>query len=306
MPVALPDPIELVLARQDAVARIEQLIAAGMTTADVAYQLHWGRWQRVGATVVVAHNGPLTPTQQEWAAVFEAGRRAALCGRSAATHHGLDGWHDGSIHVLVERGTSPPQTTLPLVIHESRRYRPSVDPHPVRVPPMTRAERSIVDAAAWTRHPRSACGLVIASVQQRVSNPERLLGELHEVGAVRHRRLLRSVLIDVEGGAHALSEVDFGRLCRRHQLPTPIRQSVRTDPQGRRRYVDVELRTRRGKRLLVEIDGAVHLIVGSYWSDMARANEIVISGHAVLRFPTVALYLDEAVVVDQLRRALFD
>ena len=76
--------------------------------------------------------------------------------------------------------------------------------------------------------------------------------------------------------------------------------------QGRRRYVDVELRTRRGKKMLVEIDGAVHLIVGTYWSDMARANEIVIAGQSLLRFPTVTLYLDEAAVVDQLRRSLDD
>jgi hypothetical protein len=35
---------------------------------------------------------------------------------------------------------------------------------------------------------------------------------------------------------------------------------------------------------------------------MARANELVISGSSVLRFPSLALYSDEALVVDQLRR----
>jgi very-short-patch-repair endonuclease len=78
------------------------------------------------------------------------------------------------------------------------------------------------------------------------------------------------------------------------------------DNVGRRRYVDVEMRTRRGRKLVVEIDGAVHLIVGNYWSDMARANELVIAGQSILRFPTVALYLDEALVADQLRRAVND
>ncbi len=270
------------------------------------HQVAWGRWQLVGPTVAVAHNGPLTHVQQEWAAVLGVGRCAALCGRSAAKRHGLDGWDDGKIHVLVERGTTPPTLPLPVAVHESRRFLPSVDPHPVRVPPMTRVERSLIDAAAWTRDLRSACGLVIAGVQQRLSNPDRLVGELQTVGAVRHRRLLRRVLVDVEGGAQALSEVDFGRLCRRHGLAAPVRQVVRLDRQGRRRYVDVELRTRRGKKMLVEIDGAVHLIVGTYWSDMARANEIVIAGQSLLRFPTVTLYLDEAAVVDQLRRSLDD
>ncbi|MGH9248467.1 MAG: hypothetical protein ACRD0W_02965 [Acidimicrobiales bacterium] len=287
-------------------ARIDQLEAIGMPKGDVAHQMAWGWWQHAGPTVVVAHNGPLTPTQQQWASVLGAGRRAALCGRSAAAHHGLSGWDDGLIHVLVERGTTPPWLPLPVAVHESRRYFPSIDPHPVRVPPMTRVERSVIDAATWTSHPRSACGLAIAAVQQRLTIPERLRGELRSVGAVRHRRLLRAVLADVDGGAQALSEVDFGRLCRRHGLPAPIRQSVRLDQQGRRRYIDVELRTRRGRQMFVEIDGAVHLIVGTYWSDMARANEIVIAGQSLLRFSTVALYLDEAVVVDQLRRSLDD
>jgi hypothetical protein len=302
----MPEPVEHLLAVQDQVARLDQLVVAGMIRAEIARQIAWGRWQRSGPTVVVAHNGPLTPLQQQWASVLGAGRRSALCGRSAATHHGLDGWDDGRIHVLVERGTTPPQPPLPVVVHESRRYFPRIDPHPVRVPPMTRVERSLVDAAAWTRQARSACGLVIAGVQQRLTNPGRLLDELRTVGAVRHRPLLRRVLGDVEGGAQALSEVDFGRLCRRHGLPVPVRQSVRLDSQGRRRYVDVQLRTRRGKQMLVEIDGAVHLIVGTYWSDMARANEIVIAGQSLLRFPTVALYLDELAVVDQLRRSLDD
>ena len=78
------------------------------------------------------------------------------------------------------------------------------------------------------------------------------------------------------------------------------------DNNGRRRYIDVEIPTRRRKRLAIEIDGAAHLIVGSYWQDMARANEIVLSGQSLLRFPTVALYLDEATVVDQLRRTIND
>jgi hypothetical protein len=59
---------------------------------------------------------------------------------------------------------------------------------------MTRLERSITDAAVWTKHPRSACGLVIAAVQQRLTQPARLVAELKKAGKVRHRRLLRAVL----------------------------------------------------------------------------------------------------------------
>lgn len=303
---ATPELVPDLLRRQCGVARIDQLMAAGMSRDAIKRQLAWERWQPIGSTVVANHNGPLTQEQQQFAAVLGAGTRAALCGRSAAACQGLTGWDDGLIHVLVEHGTTPPALPLPVKIHESRRYVPTADQRPARTPPMVTFDRSVIDAAAWTSRQRSACGLVIAAVQQRLTKPDRLLEQLDKVGRVRHRRLLRTVLRDVAGGAQALSEVDFGRLCQRYGLPAPVRQSVRVDGQGRRRYVDVEMRSRSGKSWLIEIDGAVHLIVGNYWTDMARANELVIGGESLLRFPTVMLYLDEATVVHQLRRALDD
>lgn len=304
--LAASEPTADLLQHQHGVARIDQLMSSGMSRDAIKRLLAWGRWQPVGSTVVANHNGPLTPEQRQFAAVLGAGVRAALCGRSAAVVQGLTGWDDGLIHVLVERGTTPPALPLPVKIHESRRYTPTVDRRPARTPPMVTLDRSVVDGATWTTRPRSACGLVIAAVQQRLTKADRLLAQLDEVGRVRHRRLLRTVLRDVAGGAQALSEVDFGRMCQRYGLPAPVRQSVRTDGDGRRRYVDVEMRSRSGRTWLIEIDGAAHLIVGSYWTDMARANELVIGGESLLRFPTVMLYLDEATVASQLRRALDD
>ena len=60
-------------------------------------------------------------------------------------------------------------------------------------------------------------------------------------------------------GSEALSEIDFARLCRRHCLPAPTRQAIRIEPSGRRRYLDAEWRLRDGRRVAVEVDGAVHL-----------------------------------------------
>jgi hypothetical protein len=52
---------------------------------------------------------------------------------------------------------------------------------------------------------------------------------------IRYRALLLSAAHDTAEGAHALSEIDFGRLRRRNQLPLPIRQAVRRESGGRRR-----------------------------------------------------------------------
>jgi hypothetical protein len=117
----LPDHVANLLECQEAVVRRDRLIDAGMSAVEIEHQLTWRRWQLPAKTVIVTHNGPLTPTQKQRAAVLGAGRRAALCGRSAASRFGLAGWDDGLIHVLVERGTTPPRLPLPVAVHESRR-----------------------------------------------------------------------------------------------------------------------------------------------------------------------------------------
>jgi hypothetical protein len=40
--LALPDPVELLLDRQDAVARLDQLADRGLSPDEVEYQLGWG------------------------------------------------------------------------------------------------------------------------------------------------------------------------------------------------------------------------------------------------------------------------
>lgn len=289
---------------QDGVVRRDQIRRAGITLAQLDAQLAARRWRALGPVVVVLHNGPLTYRQRLWAAVLNAGSVAALCARTAAAEAGLTGWESDCIEVVVPRGTTlTPLPGVAVKVHESRRFGAD-DIHPARRPPQTTAERSVIDAAVWTRRPRSACGLVAAAVQQRITTPDRLLAELDLAGKVRHRRLLRTALVDIGGGAQALSEIDFGRLCRRYGLPEPERQVVRIEPNGRRRYLDVLLRGPDGRTLVVEVDGAVHLLPERYWDDMSRDNELVIAGERRLRVPTIAIHLEPERVADQVRRAL--
>jgi hypothetical protein len=215
---------------------------------------------------------------------------------------GLKGWPSDQVEVVVPRGARPELPIgVPIKVHESRRLSDEAL-LPWRLPARTNVERSAIDAAAWTTLPRPACGLLAAVVQQRMSVAPKLRAALREAGAVRHVRLLRSVLDDIEGGADALSEVDLAGICSRYGLVLE-RQVVRLDRQGRRRYVDARVSAPGGRSVLVEIDGALHLVVSSYWADMERGNELVISGGRVLRFPTIALRMDEHTVGNQLRRA---
>jgi very-short-patch-repair endonuclease len=140
----------------------------------------------------------------------------------------------------------------------------------------------------------------MACQQRRV-----LPGEVAEVLAVlptvRRRRLMLTTLIDIEGGAAALSEIDFASLCRRYRLPQPDRKVHRTDFAGRRRYLDAYWPAH---RLHVEIDGAHHMDAMQWAADMLRQNEVWIAGDRILRFPAWLIRADPATVADQLRAAL--
>ena len=120
---------------------------------------------------------------------------------------------------------------------------------------------------------------------------------------MRHRAALLSAAYDIAQGAHALSEIDLGKLCRAAGLPLPFRQAVRVIG-GRRRYLDAEWTRRDGRRVAVEVDGALHLVAKRWWDDQLRQNELVLRDDLVLRFPTVVLRHEKAIVVSQLSRAL--
>lgn len=282
----------------------DELFAAGVTPSRLKAEVRARRWRALGPFVVVRHNGPLTREDQLWAGVLHCGPGAALCAWTGAELAGLSGWSSPAVHVLVQKSHHvPPLPGVSLRVHESRRFAAS-DVHPALEPPRMRLARCVVDAAAWTANPRSACGIVAAAVQQRLVQPASLREELAAAGAVRHAALLRAALVDIEGGAQALSEVEFVSFCRRHRLPRPVLQAVRLDPQGRRRYLDATLKGRDGRIWRVEIDGALHLLAATYWGDMRRGNDLVIAGERVLRFPSIAMRVDPHRMVEQLRRAL--
>ncbi len=288
--------------RQYGVLRRSQLQAQGYTEGQVRAHLGARRWQTVGPLVVVTHNGPLTLLQQRWAAVLHAGPAAALAGRTALALDGLRGWECGPIHLLVARGRRPvglPE--LGLVVHETRIAIGEIGRHD---PPRTSVERSAIDAAAWSASARTACGLLAAVVQQRLATPGQLSIALDSAGRIRHCRVMQLALTDINGGADALSEIDMGRLCKKYGLGVVVRQQVRIDGQGRRRYLDGVLIADDGTSVAFEVDGAPHMSVTRWSQDQHRANELLIVGQAVLRFSNITIRTQPDLVADQFRRAL--
>jgi hypothetical protein len=163
---------------------------------------------------------------------------------------------------------------------------------------------ALVLAASSFKTTRPACGLLAAAVQQRLTTGGELTTAVLAASRTRHRASLLAALTDIAQGAQALSEIDFVRLCRRYRLPEPLRQAVRIEPNGRRRYLDVEWRLPDGRIVAAEVDGALHLTPQRWYDDQLRQNEMVIGGTLVLRYPSVVVRDEPLTVVAQLRRVL--
>ena len=298
--LAVPPGLALLGRSQAGVLTRAQLRAQGLSPGMIDAGVHARRWRAVGRRVIVLGNAPLTDVQQQWVAVLLFEKPAALAGLSAATSAGLTGFGPRRVHVVVRHDT---HAALPgwVQIHESRRFRPT-DVHTGSGPPRTSMARAIIDGATWSQHPRRACAILCAGVQQRLVTPEHLGTELRRAGRIRHVAIMRAILGDISGGGHTLAEIDLGPIALLAGLPPPRRQVLRREPSGQARYVDAEFDLPDGTALVVEIDGAVHLQPTSYWDDLDRQNEIVIDGSPVLRFASLSIRLSEQRVVDQLRR----
>jgi very-short-patch-repair endonuclease len=291
-------PLTLLPAGQG-VTTLRHMITCGWTRAAIRANLDADRWQMIGRAVVL-HNGPIHPDEFPTIALLNCGPRAALTAFTLAQLRGLRGWEREAIDVLVPGGARiMRQPGVPLRVHWSSEWAAED----------VRADRhalapALVLAAASFDSPRPACGILAAGVQQQLVSADELARAVRSRPRVRHRAALGLAVADIAQGAEALSEIDFVTLCRRNRLPAPRLQAVRTDRFGRRRYVDAEWRSRTGKRVVAEVDGALHLAPRRWWNDQLRQNELAITGDLVLRFPTVVFRHESATVVDQLRRAL--
>ena len=287
----------------DGVHSLAGLERMGCTRSAARARVAARRWQRFGRAVVL-HGGDLTRDERWDVALLNCGPRSVLASLTAAESLGLQGWEREEVHVLLPAGVARPRIRgVPLIAHWTR----AVDHQSVfEIRRCQRIGPALVLAAAGFQSVRPGCGLLAAGVQQHLADADDLRVALDRSPNLRHRRLLTAAVDDIAMGAHALSEIDFARLCRRHGLPAPVRQAVRAEPSGRRRYLDAQWRRADGRRLVVEVDGALHLVPRRWWDDQLRQNEVTLRRSLVLRFPSVVLRTDEDLVADQLRRGLFD
>ena len=285
--------------RQHGVVTRAQLLALGATHDHIDAHVEAGRWQGMTSHVILLHNHQPTQKQWMWIGVKDASPFRALCSHTSLECAGFRGFarEAGTIHLVVPRGSKT--TSFPTVrVHESRRFTRD----DIRVYdglPCTEVHRSAVDAGAWQRWPRFAMSMMAAVVQQRICSVRLLHEALDQVGKVRHRKVMRLALHDVQGGAEALSEIDVAAMCRRFGVRPPNRQRVRHDRSGRRRYLDCEWDLPDGSVVVLEVDGAHHMEVGHWDADIKRQRKVVTRQRHLLRATAYeARYEQEDIVVD--------
>jgi hypothetical protein len=280
-----------------------------MTRSELRWWVATGRWQRPCRGVIVAHSGPLTESQVLRVAWLSAGRKSALAGLTAAWLGGLTGFGDKksidekTIYLIVpssykKRASRPLEN---IKIHYSRAL-PDDDLFLSLEPRRTRMARSLIDAACWMPADRGAMAVLAAGLQQRKARVPDLREVLDRIKTARRRALIYDTLGDIEGGAQALSELDFSRtVIRQFGLPEPSRQSGRRDSRGKRRWIDVMFDD---WKVAVEIDGAQHLEPLEQWDDMERDNDLTTDGYRVLRFPAWLVRKNPDIVARAILRAL--
>jgi hypothetical protein len=255
-----------------------------------------GRWQRPSRGVVVTHNGPLSPEEQLHVAVRSAPRGSVLSGPTAAALGGLRGFESTAIHLTIPH-RSRWVDAEGIVIHRSAILTPDlVQGDPAR----TRIERSVIDSASWTSAPRRARAIVMASVQQRLTTPARLLEALGRRGNLAGTRLVRESVLDAAGGLESVPEAEFALLLKREGIPDPVRQVAVLCPAGRYRLDAVF----DPPGVAVEIDGAHHRDPTQSDADLRRQNELLIEGRPLLRFSSFEVRHEPRNVAMVIRRAL--
>jgi hypothetical protein len=277
-------------------AQAETLFGRPHVRAQVAAD----RWHRPNRGVLVLHNGPLTAIQEHWVAMLRCPPGTVLGGITALAYDGLTGFTSDLPELVIPDGGRAP-SDLAIEPHWSRELS-SADVHPLRRPPRTRPQRSLLDAASWSawQAERRARAIILAGVQQRLVRTRDLREALSRRGACRHRTLIVESILDARGGIQSLPELDFELIRRRHRLPEPTRQSPRRRSDGKY-YLDVEWRD---YDAACEIHGVPHLRVLQWESDLERANEITLAGPRLLVFSSYAVRRQQDRVGNQLDRLL--
>jgi hypothetical protein len=276
----------------DDLARVDDLVDAGVVYRTVRRRIRVGSWQEPLRGVVCRTTGVLSHRQWLRAALLYAGPDSSISHASAVTLWGIPLESD-RIVVTCAHGHHPPSTSE-VWVRQSRRPYQRLPLEGLRV---TGASRSVLDAGLDLVRLRDVDDLFGRAVQRRLTTVDQLAEELLDAPS-GGSRLPRQSLAALSEGSHAASEAQLVRLITRAGLPAPEMNGLVQTARGIR-YVDALWRAL-GKG--VEVDGqAFHLSPEAWAADLARQNDIQSTGIVLLRIAARRLWTEPDAVIREIR-----
>ena len=255
-------------ARQCRAISRAQVLACGGTASWLRSQVRTRRWQRIWPGVYVTVTGPVPWMTRAHGALLYAGRGAALGPHASAFMHGMTRRPPRSVDVVVptdRRVTSQP------------RLRVLVGAPPDRLahgnPPRLTLVATAMALLAEARDSDRLVAVLCDAVRAGCSTAE-LRREVDRRPWVRRRRLIADIVAEVAEGIESPLERRYHHgVERRHGLP-------RAQLQRRQRIENQWIRADRvyrGRRVRVELDGALAHPGGRTDDDTWRDNEVGIA-----------------------------
>ena len=273
----IPESLLEVAQTQAGVVSRRQALAAGVSRAELGWQLRRAHWQPLQRGVYALFSGQPGREAVLWAAVLRAGAGAMLSHHTAAELAGLADRPSGSIHLTVPAS----RRVLPVpgvIIHTSSEAAGAR--HPALRPPRTRVEQTVIDLVGLAVTFDEACGWVTRACGRRLTTEERLRSAMADRGRLRWRDPLMRLLTHA-AGAHSVLEARYHRdVEQAHALPRAVRQARVTRGQ-RSEYRDALYER---YRVAVELDGRLAHPHDVRWRDIRRDNAAAADGLVTLRY----------------------
>jgi hypothetical protein len=290
MPTDLSDGCARLLDFQHGVIARWQLPAVSLSPSAVDARLRRGRWQPLYRGVYAAYTGPPPRESVLWAGLLRGGPGAVLSHHTAAE---LDGLTDRPSRVIDVTVGHDRQVSLSgaerlgpaprIVFHRTRQL--DAIRHPVRTPPRTRVEETILDLTQRSSSFDDVLSWLCKGCGRRLVTPQLIRTAVGMRGRLRWRDDILGALPLIAEGAHSPLEYRYVRDVEvAHGLPKAKRQARRMSGKPRLprpRYLD---NLYEGLGVVVELDGRADHLVEDRWSDIRRDNANARSGIVTLRY----------------------
>ena len=274
----LPGPLRELAERQRGLVTRGQALSAGLPKDLIYSWVERGRWQRVHTGVYAVFTGTPDREARLWAALLRAGPGAALSCETAAELDGLADKPAQLIHVTVPANRRVTKTPG-IIVHSRLMADEAV--HPVRLPPRTRIEETVLDLCDSSSSLDQAIGWLTTALGRRLTTQHLLLTAAYGRSRLRYRNDIQSILMPDMSGIHSVLEYLYVRdVEKAHRLPRGKRQAPTADHRHRG-YRDV-LYDEYG--ITVELDGKLAHPDEKRWSDIRRDNEAAADGLITLRY----------------------